>query len=633
MFDAVRNNKRIVQIFLILITIPFALWGVESYMRSSGSGAALAEVGGSKVTEQEFQFVMREQQDAMRQALGREFDPAMLETPEMRQRLLDQLVTERVLAVSAQKARMVVTDEQLRDFIAGQPVLQEGGVFSRKRYEDFLRTQNKNQEMFEYGLRKDLVAQQVAAAVSGGAFSSRVGAERWLAAQLEEREIASYTVKPDQFLGQVKLAPDAVQKYYEENKKALEVPEQVRLEYLVLSPDVLAEQQAVTEEQIKSWYDGHKERYGQPEERRASHILIQVPKEATDDQRKAARAKADDLLRKLRQNPADFARLAKENSQDPGSAGNGGDLGFFGRGMMVKPFEDTAFALKENQISDVVTSDFGLHIIKVTGVREDRVKTLDEVRGEIALELKMQGAQRRFAEIAESFTNTVYEQPDSLQPAAEKYKLQPRQSNWIVKGSTQVAAELANEKLLKAVFAEDAVKNKRNTEAVEVAPSTLVAARVVEHKPAAVRPLETVAADIEKRLTREEAGKLARKEAEDALARLNKGEALALQWEAPQALTRGAQGVSAEALRAAFKLDPAKLPGYVGGALPAGGHVIYKVIAVKPAQIKSDDPRVQQLRQAYVRAKGEDETLAYLESLRSRIGVTLKTPALEQKAQ
>jgi peptidyl-prolyl cis-trans isomerase D len=337
-------------------------------------------------------------------------------------------------------------------------------------------------------------------------------------------------------------------------------------------------------------------------------------------------------LKQVKQNPADFARLAKENSQDPGSAANGGDLGFFGRGMMVKPFEDAAFALKENEISGVVRSDFGFHIVKVTGVKAEKVRTLEEAAEEIRGELKQQAAARRFAEVAEQFANIVYEQPDSLQPAAEKFKLTLRQSNWLVKGAPAAGGELGNERLIAAIFSDDAVKNKRNTEAVETAPSTLVAARVLEHKPAQLQPLDAVRGQVEKRLIREEAAKLAQKDGEEKLGRLLKGEALDLAWGPVKSVTRGgAQGMTPDSLRAVFRLPPDKVPAYTGARQADGSYVLYKLTAVQVPEATPGDARPAALRAQLARLYGEEEFAAYLAALRARYPVTINRTLLQAK--
>jgi len=632
MFDAVRNNKRIVQIFLVLITVPFALWGVDFYTRSLGRAGDVATVGKLKITQQEFQQSLREQQDRMRASMGSEFNPALLDTPEARQAVLDSMINQRVLAQQAYGARVVVSDDQLRQFISSVPAFQDNGKFSNRRYESIVRSQGMSEAGFEMRLRQDLALQQLASPVGEGAFVSKSAADRWLALQREAREVADYVVKPEQFVAQVKLPPNAAQKYYDDNRKLFEVPEQVRAEYLVLNPEALMGSVKVTDEEIKRWYEGHADQYKQPEERRASHILIQVPKEATPEQRKAARAKIDDLLKQVRQNPNDFAKLAKEHSQDPGSAAKGGDLGFFSRGMMVKPFEDAAFALKEGQVSDVVTSDFGFHIIKLTGVKPEKGRSLDEAKEEIRTELQRQGAVRKFAEVADGFSNTVYEQSDSLKPAAEKFNLTIRTSGWLTKGAPLAAGELNNERLVDALFGDDALKNKRNTEAIETAPNTLVAARVVEYKPAQTQPLDAVRAEIEKKLTLEEAAKLAQKDGEEKLSRLLKGEPVEVAWGAPKSITRADEtGLSAEGLRAVFRLSPDKLPRYAGGKLADGGFALYKLLAVKPADAKADDARASAMRAQLARLYGEEDFAAYMAALKNRYPVEINKSALEAK--
>lgn len=632
MFDAVRNNKRIVQFFLVLITLPFALWGVEWYTRSGPGADDVATIAGMKIGQQEFQLALREQQDRLRGTLGKEFKPDMLNAPEVRRAVLESMINQRLLSLEAQQSRLSVSDEQLRQFIASVPAFQDKGQFSMERYEAVARNQGMSPAGFEARMRQDLAMQQAAAPFSEGAMVSRAVADRWLALQRETREIAEYLIKPEQFAGQIKLTPDAVQRYYEANRKRFEVPEQVQAEYLVLSQDTLADSVVVGDDDIKHWYDAHLDQYKQPEERRASHILIAVAKEATQEQKNAARAKIDDILKQVRQHPADFEKLAKGQSQDPGSAAKGGDLGFFGRGMMVKAFEDAAFALKENQISEVVPSDFGFHIIKLTGIKPEKLRTLDEVKEDIRAELKRQGAGRKFAEVADQFNNLVYEQSDSLKPAADKFGLTVRRSGWIVKGA-QAPGELNNERLITALFSEDAIKNKRNTEAVEVGPNTLIAARVLEHKPAQVQTLDAVRAGVEKQLTLEEAAKLAQKDGADKLARLLKGENVTLAWSAPKSISRAASapGMSAEGVRAAFKLAADKLPRYTGMKSADGGFALYKLEAVKPAQIKADDPRLGAMRGQLARLYAEEEFGAYIAALKERHPVKINTAALEAK--
>lgn len=632
MFDLVRNNKKIVQIFLALITLPFAFWGVESYVRNVDDSANIARVGGRTISRQELATALREQQDRMRAQLGGQVDPAMFESVQMRRAVLDSLVTQRLLAEQARKANLAVANEQLIQFIAGVPSLQENGRFSKERYEALVAAQGMSKEMFEARLRQDMAVQQLILPVTEASIAGQVAIGRWLAAQLEQREISQVGLTPASYAGQVKLAADAVQNYYEANRKRFELPEQVRAEFLVLSRDALAAQAAIGDDEVKAYYQSHADRYKQGEMRRASHILVRVAKDAPEAEAKAAKAKAEDLWSQLKKAPDDFARLAKQSSQDPGSAEKGGDLDWFGRGAMVKDFETAAFALKESQISDVVRSDFGFHIIRVTGVRPERAKLLDEVKAEIQAELKREAGMKKYAEAAEAFGNMVYEQSDSLKPAAERWKLELRSTQWLVKGG-KLPPPFDNAKLAAALFSDDGLKNKRNSEAVEVAPGTLVSTRVLEHKPAALQPLEAIKGDIGKHLIQEEAIKLAIKDGEDKLARLAKGEALGLKWSPSVSVSRSAtQGLPPDALRAVFKADPGKLPSHVGVAFPGQGYALYRITEVKPGDSNpKGDQRTGALAQQYARLVAEEEFVAWMSTLKDKYPVEINKAALESK--
>ena len=631
MLDFVRNNKKITQGFLALITLPFAFWGVDSYVRNAGVDANIASVGGRKITQQELQAAMREQQDRMRSQLGTKIDPALFETPQMRRAVLDSLITQRLLAEQARTARLAVGDEQLVQFIAGVPSLQENGKFSNERYEALVAAQGMSKEMFEARLRQDMAMQQLMLPVTEAGITGRAAAGRWLATQLERREVGELLLLPEAYGSQVKLAPDAVQKHYEANRKQFELPEQVRAEFLTLSQEALTAQAVVSDEEVKAYYQSHGDRYKGAETRRASHILISAAKDAPEAEVKAAKAKADELLAQLRKAPGDFAKLAKQSSQDPGSAAKGGDLDWFGRGAMVKAFEEAAFSLKEGQTSEVVRSDFGYHIIRVTGVRPERVKPLDEVRAEILAELKREAGMKKYAEAAEAFGNMVYEQADSLKPAAEKWKLEIRQSAWLVRGG-KLPAPFDNAKLAAALFSDDGLKNKRNTEAVEIASGTLVSARVLEHKPAALQPLDAVKGEIEKRLIGEEAAKLAIKDGEEKLARLAKGEAVDLKWSPARSVSRtAAPGLPADSVRAVFKADAGKLPAHTGVAFPGKGYALYRITAVKSGEGGTDDPGARALAQQYARFVAEEEFAAWMSTLKEKHPVQINKAALESK--
>lgn len=632
MFDLVRNNKKFIQIVLGLIVLPFALWGIDSYTRSGGGTNSVATVGGTTITAGEFQQALREQQERLRMQMAGSVNQALLDSPELRRSVLQNLINQRLLAVHAVKSKLSVSDAQLVEFITSVPSLQENGKFSRERYEAVVAAQGMSVEMFEARVKQDMLMQQAMMAANEAAFAGELPLNRWLQGQLEEREISETIVRAETYLGASKPEAAAIKRYYDENRVRFEKPEQVRVAFVVLSQDKMTENAKVSEDAVKSWYQANEGRLQQPEQRQASHILIRVDKDASESQVQEAKAKIEQIQAQLKTNPADFAKLAKQHSQDPGSAAKGGDLGYFGRGMMVKPFEDAVFALKENQLSEVVRSDFGFHLIKLTGIQAERARPLKEMHDEIVAELKRQQGAKAYAEAAENFSNIVYEQADSLKPAAEKFGLVVQESDWLAKGAMGGMPPFTNPKLMQAVFSSDAIEHRRNTEAVEVKQNTLVAARVLEHRPATVEPFESVASAIEKLLAREAAAVKAAEVGQGQLAKLQQGEKLDLSWGTARGVTRQhAPELGQEARAAIFAAAVGKLPAYAGAKVPAG-YALYRIGKVKPYVPGSESaPRALALRQQYDQVTAQEDLVGWLAALRQRYGVKVEEKELESK--
>ncbi|WP_428827877.1 SurA N-terminal domain-containing protein [Azonexus sp. IMCC34842] len=626
MFDAVRNSKRIVQVFLALIILPFAFFGVDSYLGGVNSGDDVAKIGDVKITQQQFQQALRDQSERLRTQLGEQFDAKLLDAPEARTAIIDDLVNQRLLMIEANKKGLFVGNDAIRQTIGSIDAFKIDGKFSSERYEAALRAQGMTPASFEAQLRQDLTLQQLAGAIGQSGVLAHTISDRMLALQTEKREVMELRLGLDSYLDKVKLADGAARKFYDENSKQFELPEQARAEYVVLSMETIGAQLAVTEAEIKSWYDGHKAQFQQAEERRASHILIASEKLGKDK----AKARAEEVLKEVRKNPADFADLAKKNSDDPGSASKGGDLGFFGHGMMVKPFEDATLALKEGEISGVVESDFGFHIIKLTGIHAAKEKPLSEVRGQIEEELKKAAASRKFAEAAEAFSNTVYEQPDSLKPVAEKFNLSIKQSDWLARQTNPANGPLGNAKLLAALFSDDSIKNKRNTEAVEIAANTLVAGRLIDYKPAALQPFDGVKSTIETMLKRQEAQALAKKDGEARLEALKKGEDK-LSWSAAKSVSRiDSRLIPPAAVPAVFRMDTAKLPAYAGAELPGSGYALFKLSKVNAGE-KIDDANRRAMLDQLGKMGAQEDVRLYLAALRGRYKVEINKAALETK--
>jgi peptidyl-prolyl cis-trans isomerase D len=632
MFNLVRNNKRLVQVLLALITLPFAFWGIESYQRGANTAQDLAAVAGQKITLQEFAEAQRDQQERLRSVLGGNFDASLLDTPEQRAELLDGLIQQRLLAVQAARSNLVVTDEHLREIITHLPPFQENGQFSKARYDALLRAQGMSDVGFEARLRRDVELQQLNSAVADASLVANAQVARVLAIQRQQREVSELLLPYEQFAGEVKLAPDAVKTYYDGHLAEFQLPEQVRAEYVLLSADALAALETVSEAELHSWYD--------------TNMRVKF------EERAAARKKAEELLAQLRAAPDKFAALAKQVSQDPGSKDKGGDLGFFARGSMVKPFEEAAFKLKPGQMSGIVETDFGFHIIKLTGIKpakdrepEERqashilinapaaAKDFQTMRADIEKELKKQRMGKKFAEAAEAFTNLAYEQPDSLQPIADKFKLKIQQSGWLTRKADAAAGVLNNQKLLDALFAPDSLKSKHNTEVVDGGRDTLLVARVFEHKPAAVRPLDEVKAEITKRLIDRESMALAIKRGAAMYAELQQGKDAGITWSPAKAIGRdGKPAVHPDAVNAIFRADASKLPGYVGVELRDRGYGLYRISRVIDAP-PTDPAREKTLQDQLARQAAQQDYSAYLASLRAGTKIEINKANLEKKGR
>lgn len=623
MFDFVREKKRLVQIVLAVIILPFAFWGVDSYNRSGNSDEFVATVNGAKINRQEFDEAIGRQQEQLRQMLGENFDAAMLDDPEMKRAVLDNLVAQRLLLERAKAAGLAVTDAQVAQLIAGIEAFQQDGKFDKSRYEAALASRNMNPLTFEVRLRDDMVGQQMRNAYVQNGFASTGVVDNIVRLNEQQRSISVAMVSSQPFVARAQIGDAEVQDYYKQNQKEFQMPEQARVEYVLFSADELQAKVTVAEEELRRYYDEHQQEFGTPEERRAAHILVSVAEAASQADRDAAKAKAEKLLQQAKKDPARFAELAKANSEDPGSAANGGDLGFFGRSMMVKSFEDATYALKQGEISGLVKSDFGYHIIKLVAIKPSQVQPYAAVRASINGKLRQQKAADLFAEQAEKFSNTVYEQSDTLKPAAELVAAKIEQSGWLVKGAN--AAVPWTGKMLQAVFSDEAVKNKRNTAAIEVATNTLVAARILEHKPASVRPLGEVQQAISQKLTQQQASKLAAEQGKAALAQLQGGGKPALGWSAVQNITRARFGnLDIGLVRQVFQANGDKFPQYVG-AETGQGFVLVRIDAVKQGEAPDEMKRMaymQQLRQL----TGEELFQAYLSDAKKHADIELKLP-------
>lgn len=623
-------RSKIVQIVLYsVLVVSFAFVGIEAYVRNPSGLDTIAEVGRERVTSAEYDEAVRAQQDRLRGILGQNYDPKIFDTREARQQILDEVLNRKLIMVAADKAGARVSDVALAEQIAKEAAFQENGVFSSEKYRNLLKSINRSQKSFEENTRKDMERTLFVDALTRTGIASSVSAELYAKAMDQSREISVVILQPDAYSAQVKVDEAQAKTYYEQKKSEFTIPEQVRAEYVELSLDGLSGAESVTEAEVKAAYDaGYAAKYAE---------------------KQAARKKAEEVLAKVRKEPRKFADFAKDYSQDTGSAANGGSLGAFGKGAMVKPFEEAVFSkLKVDQISDLVETEFGFHIIQLTGIkpakdgageqREARHilfkapidgKPFETAKAEIERNLRRERAGKKFAEAAARFGDRVFEQSSSLKPVAEEFKLAIRQTPYMAKGVG--FPPFNNPKLSQALFSDEVLRNKRNTEVIEIAPNVLVAARVLESKAAEVRPFESVKADILRRLQREEAVKLAVADGEKKIADLKAGKDAGLNWPAPLAVSRQkTASLSPQIIEQVLKANVSKLPTYVGVKDAQGGYALVQVSKVIDAPAP-DASALGGMRQRAEQALLQEELNALLAQTRAATGVKVRANALEPR--
>lgn len=627
MFDFVERNKKIVQIILGLVILTFMFWGIQSYR--SGGANNVASVNGDGIGASEFDTTLKQQQERVRDSLGKNADPAMFDSPDFKLAVIERLIQQKLLLNEAEKVGIAITDAQLIAAIRAIPVFQKDGAFSDERYQTLLRGQGLTPVRFESEVRQDLSRQQLLGVVAENGFVSHASATQFAKIIDQQRVVSQAVFSPDQYLSQQKIDQDEIGKYYKGHLDEFKVPEQVKVDYLVFSPETVQSQVQVGEAEAKQYYDSHASAFTAPEERDASHILITVAKDAPQAKVEEARAKAEKIMAELKKSPGKFAELAKQYSQDPGSASNGGDLGFFKRGMMVKPFDDAVFSMKAGEVAGPIRSDFGFHIIHLNSVKPAKVRTYAEARDEIVREMKNQEAGRKFSENAEKFSNMVYEQSGSLKEAADAFKLPVQTSGWLDESGGN-ASFPSNKKLLQAIFSDDALKKKRNTEAIEVSPNVLVSAHVVDVKPAFTRMLADVSSQIRDKLLHQKAGDMALQQGKAKLSQLQSGKDEGVSWKPEVTVSRrDSQDLEGNIMAAIFKADISKLPAYVGVEGPQS----YTVVRISRV-VDAPDPSPSELMamEGQLRQAVSQEALSdYFNGLKSRAKITVNRQFISAK--
>ncbi|MEY2622503.1 MAG: hypothetical protein RIT26_2323 [Pseudomonadota bacterium] len=629
MFEFVRRHNRIMQLLLFLLIVPsFVLFGVDGYNRFNEKGAKVAEVDGQAITQAEWDAAHRQQVERYRSQMPN-LDLKMFDTPQAKYSTLERLLQERVIALAAQKQLIGVSDQRLANWLQQDPNIaglrKPDGSIDVERYRQLAAAQGLTPEGLEERLRQDMSQRQVINGVIETSIFPEALADLTIAAFFERREIQMARFSTADHRASLKPGPDDLKAYLDKHAARYQSPQKADIEYVLLDLASIEKDIALPEADLRTYFEQNQQALSAKEERRASHILINAPKGMPEAERAKAREKAQSLLDQVKKQPKQFAALARQHSQDPGSAGQGGDLDYFARGAMVKPFEEAAFALSVGGISELVESEFGFHIIQLTDIRKPKGQTFEQARPNLEKELRRQQAQRKFAEAAEQFSNLVYEQSDSFKPVAERLKLTVQTANGVTPQS-RGQAPWANPRVLAALFGPESTERKRNIDAIEIGPNQLLSARLTQYSPARALTLDEAKEVISRDWVQERAAELARKQGEEALKAWKEQPAQA-KLEAATTVSRDKPGqVPSAVISAAMRAPAQQLPAWVGVDLGDQGYAVVKVNQVLPPS--NTEPRKAE-RAQLAQASAQAQALAYLESLKGRLKarITVAKPA------
>ena len=620
MFDSIRKHTKVTMGFLFLLIVPsFVLFGLDGYNRSAESGATVAQVDGKKINQSEWDRAHQNEVARLRVSMP-SLDVKLLDTPEARYATLERLVQERVIAAAAEKFKLSTSDQRLaRELEKNSEISslrQADGKLDMDRYRQLLSSQNLTPALFEANVRSDLSNQQVLLGIGASGFSSSVAADLALNAYSEKREIQLARFNAADFSAKLNPTDADLQQFYKANEKLFQASEQVNIEYVLLDLQTLEKGIALKEGDLRTYYEQNVQQLSGKEERRASHILITSPKTASTGEREKSKLKAQELLAVVVKSPDDFADIARKNSQDPGSAPNGGDLDYFTRGSMVKSFEDSAFSMKKGEVSSVVESEFGFHIIKLTDIKVPKQRSFDEMKAELEASLKKQQAQKKYSETAEAFTNGVYEQSDSLKPVAERLKLEIKSIKNVTR-QPQSTGLLANPKFLNALFAPDAIEKKRNTEAIEIAPNQLVSGRILQYTPAQTQPFLDVKDTVRQRWMEQHGADEARKDGVAKLALWKASPSSATLTDPIVVSREQTQKLSPQVIDVILRIDASTLPAFTSVDLGSQGYVIVKILKALPQEAKTETA-AKQAQIQHAQWWTSAESLAYYNGLKER---------------
>lgn len=629
MLQALRNKMHGWPSIVILGVAVFAMsfFGIESYFMSRND-TFVAKVGKQEISQQQFQDRLNQLRQRASEQQGDSFDASIFEQPATKLAILNQLIDEKLLEQANSKLGMVVSNQALRDFIAAVPAFQLDGKFDATTYRTVLSMQGKTPEMFQSEVLASLEPSLIPDAITAGAIVTGADVDRFINLRLQRRDVR-YAQLPQPKIDNAPVTSEQVQAYYDQHKDQFGTPEQVSLQYIEVNEADLKPAAAPSDEDLRKRYENEKAKFVQPEQRLVSHILINVPKNATPDQQKAALAKAQKIASEA--TPADFAKLAQQDSDDLGSKRQGGDLGWLEKGVTTPAFDEAMFKMQKGQISQPVLSDEGYHIIWLRDVRSGIAKPFEQVRDELLKEAEAGSKDRVYNDLAGKLTDKTYQNPSSLEPAAQELGLKIQSTPLFSRaGGPGIAAD---PKVLKAAFSDDVLAQGNNSNLIELGAGHAVVIRVDKHVAASTKPLADVEDAVRQKVIAQRETAAAKTQADALLARLQKGESFDTVAASVNATVQKAEGVmrsqpnlAPELEKKAFLLphpQPGK-PEYAEVELGDGSFSLLALDKVEGADMSKIRPEeLEMLRNQMVKAYGAEATQEFIGQLRSQTEITI----------
>ncbi len=601
MFNVVEKHQKVVKGIMIAITATFVVWGIGGYLGMGSDDGYIAKVGSNKIYSQDI-------------------DRAIDQNPNQSQdkmQILFGLINRQLLLNSIEDNHLTVTTKQLQDAIAAIPMFQTDGSFDVNKYQDFLKQRYTTSAKFEQDVSQQLAISSILDFYKNSYFSSETFKDKFAALLSRERNVSKYVIDPKQFYAKINISESDIKAYYQQNLASFTVPDQVKLNYIQVSSDSLLNTIKFTDADVTKYMQDHPNSANN-EQIDVSHILFTVPANASNQQKEQIKAKALQVLAQVKANPAKFSELAKKYSEDPGSAQKGGDLGFFGKGVMVKPFEDVAFNMHKGQISGLVETQYGYHILKMNDIKNNDISSQRKLA---EMQVRKQKAQQQLQSIVDQLNDITYNKPDSLDPAAQKLNLTVKTTDWVSKGSKE--GIFANPKLQQAIFSNDVIQAHHNSEVIDLGDGSFIVVHATDYQPSRQKPIAEVKAQIVEGLKAQQAALMASQAGQQDILNLQQGK-IKLNFSDNEDVTLLGQSkdIDPMTVRQIFATQTPSFPAYTGAISQNGAYVIYRINS------QSTDNKLDAQNRRVIEQLSSQYSLmtlnAYVGSLRSRYSVSYK---------